>query len=208
MFKVLLSFKKRVGIWPLQHFFLAFAICLFNPGFIVAQSTYKISNTGADLIKLSGTSTLHDWTMSARSVNGQGMFIISNNIISSITTLDFVLPVENLKSNEKAMDHNAWKSLKYKRFPNIIYKLKKSQIKPSANNQQPILTEGDITIAGVTKEVSIEVMCKVNIDKTIYCKGSKKLNMTDFQVEPPSFLMGAMRTGNEIELQFDLIFKQ
>ena len=136
------------------------------------------------------------------------MFIISNNIISSITTLDFVLPVENLKSNEKAMDHNAWKALKYKRFQDIIYKLKKSQIKPSANNQQPILTVGDITIAGVTKEVSIEVMCKVNADKTIYCKGSKKLNMTDFQVEPPSFLMGAMRTGNEIELQFDLIFKQ
>ncbi|MBC7388593.1 MAG: YceI family protein [Opitutaceae bacterium] len=206
-----LLYFSQPGFKHLKACFLTvmvFAIGLLNPETSLSQSSYKIFNSGTDQIKLSGTSTLHDWTMASQSVNGQGQFIITNNMIGSITGLNFILQVQNLKSNDNAMDHNAWKALKYEQFPNILYKLKKSQIKPASGNQQSILTLGELTIAGVAKEISMEVTCLVKADKTISCKGSKKLNMTDFQVEPPSFLMGAMKTGNEIELQFDLILKQ
>jgi hypothetical protein len=40
------------------------------------------------------------------------------------------------------------------------------------------------------------------------CKGSKKIKMTDFNVEPPSFMFGSVKTGDEITVTFDVTLAQ
>jgi hypothetical protein len=37
-----------------------------------------------------------------------------------------------------------------------------------------------------------------NLDKHL-----QKVSMKDFAMEPPSFMMGAIKTGNEVTLKFD-----
>ena len=52
----------------------------------------------------------------------------------------------------------------------------------------------------------MDVYCNVNKDSTISCSCSKKLRMSDYEVEPPSFMLGAMKTGDDITLDFLLIY--
>jgi polyisoprenoid-binding protein YceI len=184
------------------------AICFIGFTTVVrAQTAYKIADSKNNNMKLSGTSTLHDWTMNAQVFNSEAQFVLKDRQISSLKALTFSLTVADLKSGESGLDKNAYKALKSGDHQGITYKLSSATIVPEGNKFL-IKTHGALTIAGVTKEVTINVQAIVNTDETITCTGSEKLNMTDYQVKPPKFMLGAMKTGDAIILDFTLVYKK
>jgi polyisoprenoid-binding protein YceI len=190
---------------------IPFMIALSIIGFtsvLRAQSTYKIAESKDINMKLSGTSTLHNWTMNAQTFNGEAQFILKEHQISSLKTLTFSLAVADLKSGESGLDKNAYKALKSNDYKSITYKQISVTISPDKGNKFLVRTHGNLTIAGVTKEVTIDVYAVVNADETITCIGSEKLNMTDYQVKPPKFMLGAMKTGDAITLDFTLVYRK
>jgi polyisoprenoid-binding protein YceI len=190
---------------------IPFMIALSIIGFtsvLRAQSTYKIAESKDINMKLSGTSTLHNWTMNAQTFNGEAQFILKEHQISSLKTLTFSLAVADLKSGESGLDKNAYKALKSNDYKSITYKQISVTISPDKGNKFLVRTHGNLTIAGVTKEVTIDVYAVVNADETITCTGSEKLNMTDYGVKPPKFMLGAMKTGDAITLDFTLIYRK
>lgn len=172
------------------------------------QSIYKINDSKDNDIKLSGTSTLHDWTMNAQIFTCEAEFNVKGNNLKAINSLILSVPVENLKSKEKPMDHNAYKALKSDEYKYIVFKLISATIGSKQTNKYPVKAVGNLSLAGVTKEITISIACLINNDQTITCSGSEKIKMTDYQIKPPSFLLGAMETGDEIVLDFNLIFKK
>jgi polyisoprenoid-binding protein YceI len=191
---------------------LVLAICLtgFN-SLLQAQATYRITESKEVNMKLSGTSTLHNWAMNAKSFGGDAQFIFKPGIdhqLSALKSLTFSLAVADLKSGESGLDNNAYKALKTDANKNITYKLLSATISPDKGNKFVIKTHGNLTISGVTKEVSFDVFGTVNADETITCTGSDKLNMTDYGVKPPKFMLGAMKTGDEVTLDFTLVYKK
>ena len=128
--------------------------------------------------------------------------------IDALSALTFTLPVRNLESDKNGLDKNAYKALKANKYENIVYKLASAKVIPDKAGNHLVKTNGNLTVAGVTREVSMDVHCYINKDATIRCSGSEKLKMTDYGVEPPTFLLGAMTTGDAITLDFTLVFKQ
>ena len=188
---------------------LACFVC-FNQA-TYCQALYKIKESKDIDMKLSGTSTLHKWTMDAKTFTGEARFGFkadNSQQISSVKALNFALEVQNLKSGEKGLDKNAYKALKTDEYKDIYYKLTSATIIPEKDGKSLIKTDGKLTIAGVTKEIKIDVLSVVNQDATITCTGSYKLKMTDYQVKPPTFMLGAMKTGDDITLDFILVYKK
>jgi polyisoprenoid-binding protein YceI len=186
-------------------------IALFITGFtynLQAQSIYKITDSKDNDMKLSGTSTLHDWTMNANTFTSEAQFNLKpdGRQITGIRSLNFALVVQNLKSGEKGLDKNAYKALKADANKDIEFKLVSATVTP-ANNKYLIRAHGNLTIAGVTRQVTINVIAVVNQNGTITCTGSQQLNMTDYQVKPPTFMLGAMKTGDAVTLDFTLAYK-
>jgi len=176
-----------------------------------AQVVYKTGSSKSDDMKLSGTSTLHNWNMDAKVFTGNAQFDLApgnKNQLTSLKALTFSLVAENFKSGENGLDKNAYKALKTSKYKNISYKLTSAEVAPASGNKFTIKTHGNLTIAGVTKEVMMDVYATINKDGTITCVGSDKLKMTDYQVTPPKFMMGAMTTGDDITLAFTLVYKQ
>jgi polyisoprenoid-binding protein YceI len=185
-------------------------ICMMMGIGLSAQSAYTLKGSGQSM-KLSGTSTLHKWDMNTKTCAGNALFNFkpgSPNSLSSIKSLSFSLPVLNLKSGEKALDRNAYKALKEDKFKNIIYKLTSSTVKLIKDNRYLVKTHGNLSVAGVTKDVAMDVYCTVNKDQTITCSGSNKMKMSDYNVKPPSFMGGAMKTGNNITLDFTVVYNK
>jgi polyisoprenoid-binding protein YceI len=188
------------------------AICILGfSSTLHAQSIYKINDSKDMDMKLSGTSTLHSWTMDAKTFSGDADFHFesgSGGALSSVKSLTFTLAVADLKGSEGGLNKNAYKALKAKDYKDIDYKLLSATITPEKDNKYLIKAHGNLTIAGVTKEVTMDVECIVNPDATITCTGSEKLNMTDYSVKPPTFMLGAMKTGDAITLNFTLVYKK
>ena len=178
---------------------------------LTAQPVYKILATKDIDMKLSGTSTLHNWVMNTQIFTGEAQFVFNvNNAeqLKSLKSLSFNLIVTDLKSGEKGMDKNAYKALKTDQYKGILYKLTSATVIPEKNRKYLIRTQGALTIAGVTKSVKMDVYAVINKDGSITCTGSSKLKMTDYQVKPPKFMLGAMKTGDDITLDYTLIYKK
>jgi polyisoprenoid-binding protein YceI len=189
---------------------LSFVLVIGSMQLIHAQTKYKIQETKDIDMKLSGTSTLHNWTMETQTFTGEAQFgFKSGNIqLNSIKSLSFDLNVTDLKSGEKGLDKNAYKALKTDQYKDIVYKLSSAVIMPEKDGRYLIKTQGNLSIAGVTKDVAMDVYAVVNKDGSITCTGSDKLLMTDYQVKPPKFMLGAMKTGDAITLNYTIVYKK
>ena len=186
---------------------LLFVFCMMVYDLAYTQTAYKLK--GPNTMKLFGTSSLHKWSMTSTSCAGDAQFNFTagaTNVLTSIGALSFMLPVLSLKSGKSGLDNNAYKALKTDRYKNIIYTLTSAKVASVVANRYLLKTKGDLNIAGVTKDMAMDVYCTVNKDKTITCTGASNIRMTDHNVQPPTFMSGAMKTGDAIKLEFNMVF--
>jgi hypothetical protein len=170
---------------------------------VYSQTPYKIVTTSH--IKVLGTSNLHDWDMNAESFTCEGNFIVKGGVLKDISSLSFVLPVVNLKSKESLMDKRAYKALKSDEFSKITFKLTEATVN---NAQKTIAVTGNLNIAGVTHLIKLQSTYMVNADESITCKGSKAIKMSDYNIKAPSFMLGALKTGDPITIEILLKLKK
>lgn len=175
----------------------AITLFAFNPVSLPAQ--YKLDQQ-VSFIYISGTSTLHDWTVVAEQMKGSLNAEIEATGINKIDSVQISIPVISLKSGKLGMDENMYKALKSNQFPEINYKLKSHII-----NGSELTVTGELTIAGVTEIIKSKVTCQ-NVGKHIKTNGELIINMSDFNVKPPEFLLGAFKTGDKVSIKFYFMF--
>lgn len=180
---------------------LLMLVVLFISTKTSAQEKYKSSDVK---IIVNGTSNIHDWKMQGSKGTTSATFVIQNKVIKSLGFLYFSFPVENLKSEHKVMDKNCYKALKTDVQSSINFLGTSSTIKQVNATTFIIVTKGKLQISEVTKEVELTTTCTVNADNTITCKGSTKVKMTDYKVEPPSVMMGTIVTGDDVTIDYTL----
>ena len=185
---------------------LVLAFCFSGLTKTFAQSKYQPS--GNVKITIEGTSNIHDWTMVSDKGTCTGAIEINNGALAGMTAFNFSVPAESLKSEHKAMDKNTYKALNTNKYATISFTVEAASIKPSGNSGYVLTTKGKLTISGVTKEILLTANGVVNPDKSISYTGSYKLKMTDYNVEPPSIMFGAIKTGNDIVVKFSLLLKE
>ncbi len=175
----------------------------FTTGDIIA--TYKTDKANSSMT-ITGTSTLHDWEMQVTNINGI-MDVDLYNTTIDIKSLKLSVPVESLKSGKSPMDNNAYKALKSEAHPKIHYELTRvKSITPNDERQYRLVTEGKLTVAGITRTLTIPLTANIR-DNALELKGRTTFKMTDFGVEPPSFMFGKVNTGDEITITFDINYK-
>jgi len=168
-----------------------------------AQTNYSAKNNLS--LVISGTSTLHDWDMKSSNGDCQANFTLNAaGAITAASSVNFSTNVLELKSGKGAMDKNAYKALKTDNSPLVNFQATNVAVSSVGGGNFLVKATGKLTIAGTAKDGQVvEATCKVNADKSITVTGTKKISMKDFAMEPPSFMMGTIKTGNDVTLKFD-----
>ena len=63
---------------------------------------------------------------------------------------------------------------------------------------------GVLAIAGTAKEVSFPFKGKVSGENEIECDTTYKINMTDYGIDPPTYMLGVIKTGQEVDITIHL----
>ncbi|MEZ4875308.1 MAG: YceI family protein [Flavobacteriaceae bacterium] len=163
-------------------------------------------DSGHSQFLIKGTSSLHDWEMVSESFSGTMNMDVSSEALS-INEIKVSVGVTSLKSGKRIMDNKCYDALKKESHPTITYQFKKiSSVSATGSGNYKANVSGTLTIAGTSKTVSIDVtISKTN--NTIVIKGEKPLKMTDFGVEPPTALLGTLKTGDDITIVFNLNYQ-
>jgi polyisoprenoid-binding protein YceI len=178
----------------------------------LATNEYKLQPTGAVAMRLTGTlnlfgtSTLHNWEMSAHQLQGSAQFDIENGQLSAVSALTFILPVKNLKGDKDGMNDNAYDALKADKYKDIRFVMSNSRLESNGGGKYTIHANGNLTIAGATRPIVMDVKAQVNSDGTVGCTGTYALKMSEYNIDRPSFMFGAMKTGDALTLSYSLVF--
>ncbi|WP_116105138.1 YceI family protein [Lewinella sp. IMCC34191] len=175
-----------------------------------AQATYAVAGDRDVNVRLLGTSTVHDWEMKASSVTGEAEFVFSPGNAQELTALPaltFSLAVKDLRSESNSMDNNAYDALRAEEYERIDYLLASAAVSPETGGFL-LKTKGKLTIAGTTRDIVMDVHLSVDQDGTVTCRGSYDLKMTDYGVDPPTFLLGVMKCGDDLTLEFSVDYRK
>ena len=184
----------------LKHTFLILLISIIATT-LIGQTKYSTNYTK---VSVEGSSTLHNWTMISDKSKCNASFNFNGNNIVSLTFLEFTVPVESLKSENKGLDKNAYKALKSSTYPEINFTSSNAKISKSADAFS-ITLNGKLTISGVTKDVIVMALAKFNSnDKTISTTGSFKIKMSEYKVQRPSVMFGTIKASDEVVVKFNI----
>ena len=170
-----------------------------------AQENYKLKSS---TLKIEGTSSLHDWSADANKVSGSVNFG-ANDIATALKNVSVEIEVNAIKSEKgSTMDNNIYSALKAKSHPKISFQMTKVNSVKGNNTDFTASVTGNLSIAGTTKLVDLTVTGKKKTNGDLVFNGSKKIKMTDFNVKPPSFMFGAMKTGDDVTVTFSTTFSK
>ena len=168
---------------------LVLAFGLFS-GLVAAQ---KITSNNVKTT-VTGTSTLHAWTMT--STTGSFSGTVSGNAIQDVS---YKMGSKTLKSGKGPMDANAYKAVQADKYPNITFTA------TSVNMGKGTMT-GKLTVTNVTKTISIPLnVTKNGASYTVL--GQANIKMTDYGINPPAFMMNTVKTGTEINITVNAVAK-
>ncbi len=180
-------------------------LLLFVASMATAQELFKVSTQNSN-IEVKGTSSLHDWKMTASGITAESSFIVEGNAITSIEKTRFTAPVSGLSSGKNIMDSKAHEALKEKKNPLITFQVDKAH--PVNASDQKINITGQLSIAGKSKTITIPVHLNVVSQGVVQVHGEVTLKMSDFSVDPPTAMMGAVKTNDQFSVNFNLEFQK
>lgn len=169
---------------------------------VQAQQTYKIVPNLSKMV-VKGTSNLHDWEINVTVVNGELVAVKSDAGLKQITSVSIQVPAKSLQSGKGQMDSKTQDALKSTQNPTITYQSTINNIPREGS----ITSIGQLDIAGSTKSRTISATYEVLKDGSIHVKGNIRIKMTDFAMIPPTAIMGTLKVADEVEIDFDTIFK-
>jgi polyisoprenoid-binding protein YceI len=176
----------------------AIALFIFLAGVAAAD---RFTPSKGSLVRIEGTSTLHDWKMEGATIDGSIAAPSLEQWQNDASKVAVAIPVTSIKSEHAKMDKLMAEALKASANPTIRYELTSAVLTESGPALQ-LDTRGKLTIAGVTRDVAMQVNGTREPGGAYVLTGQLPIRMSDYGIKPPTAMMGTIRTGNDVKVTF------
>jgi len=172
---------------------------------VEAQESFRLDHRNSE-ITVKGTSSVHDWEMKATAMSAKIEVKSNGSGLDEIVNVSFSMPTEKLTSDNNIMNKKSWDALKSNKHDNIMFDLTSVSGFNSNGSTFSGTAFGTLTIAGKTKAVSIPFSGNTGNNNALVVSGEEKINMKDYNVSPPTAMLGTLKTGEEVTVDFNMKF--
>ncbi|QJR34719.1 YceI family protein [Gemmatimonas groenlandica] len=191
----------------ISHLTIASAVLLLTAA--TASPMERITLAPGSRLWFDGTSTLRSWTCTADKIeskidaeSGVADAVLNGRKVAG--TLEVEFPVEKLECKNGTMNEHMRKALVAAKHPDITFNLSGYDL--SKGTPQGGTVQGSLTMNGQSHQVAVPVQF-VRADGALRVTGKLPLNMTEWGVKPPKLMMGTIKVGNVVTVQFDLLLQ-
>jgi len=148
---------------------------------------------------ITGTSTIRGWTCTAKGTmtvtpgsGGPAVPAFANGVQSATVTV----PVKAFTCPNPEMTEHLMQAMKPEQFPEIVYTVEKYEV--TGDRAQ---ATGTMTIQAKTQPLTVPVTIKA-AGAGVELQGDARLDMTAYGVEPPVVMLGMLKVGPQIRIEF------
>ena len=159
-------------------------------------------------ITIKGTSTLHDWEMEVTKFESSVTLDQEGDPLVDFKKATLSVQSTGIISHSALMDKKAWNAINAEKFPVIEFNLSSPEKLSLKDNKVNGSLKGSLTVAGVSREINVDINGRFNGNDKFLVTGSSDIDMTRFGVAPPTAMLGALKTGDRITIDFRLEYKR
>ncbi|MCO6475993.1 MAG: YceI family protein [Phaeodactylibacter sp.] len=115
----------------------------------------------------------------------------------------------DLDCGNRNMNKDMYETLKANQYPSIAITILEAGLRPGEKLSQTeewshIVARAQISVAGVTRTALLKVRAKQIGTATYRFLSQYTIKMTDFNIDPPTAMLGLVKVNDKIEINFDL----
>lgn len=199
--------KKAVEKLSLFIFLLLSLAFAFYKG-----ETVSYTIDPASKLYLQGSTNVTNFSCNCNDRFSEGSFQINakeNNSLLQFSNAVMYIKTETFDCRNRLMNRDLYKALKSTQYPKIKIQLLEAQQNPNAmvndcNDWVTLKGQAIITLTNVSKKVPLDVKAKKTGKNQFRFVSSKDLLMTDFNITPPSPMLGIVKVRDKITIHLDL----
>lgn len=188
---------------------ITLALVVFLAATARAQSVAELAVGNDSRVWIDGTTNINSWSCSATAVDAtiavDVAFKEDPDFPRYLKSVQVRVPVTALKCGHAQMEKSLRRALKADDATRPSYITANFEAVPDGSDAASALTVntvGALAIAGHENAVNMDVSTTRLADGTIEARGAVPILMSDFGIEPPTALFGALRAGNRVVVRF------
>jgi len=162
-------------------------------------------------VTIEGTSSLHAFHCKTNKIMAYvdvdpGYTKDLTKIARPIVSVKVNIVVRTLTCGNGQMDKNMYSTLDADKNPLIKYTMSGYDILDGSASPAAFVakTTGTLTISGKEKVIDMKINAERLSDGKATARAEQAILMTDFGINPPSFMLGTLKVGNEVKVKFNL----
>lgn len=180
----------------------------------VAYSQITYIPDATSRLWIEGRSNINEFECQANQYFGEATLIDNDNQIEfqlddqERVFLQVEIRVDGFECGKNRMNKDLQVALKSSEFPEITFMFDSAEIleMPSDHDQAfELEVRGLLTVAGNTREIRFNTRAYFLESHKVRAIGKTTIKMSDFDVVPPTALMGLIKADDELSVNFDLI---
>jgi polyisoprenoid-binding protein YceI len=159
------------------------------------------AQTGTASVTISGSSTIRSWSCKAPGTvqfKPAGGAPVLPGMKTGVDAGTLTVKVVDLNCSNDEMTGHLRDAMQPDRNATITFELTKYAVAGSSAD-----TTGNLTINGVTRPVSVPVKLQAAEGGGVRLEGDASITMTDYKVEPPTVLLGALTVRPLVRVHFE-----
>lgn len=179
-----------------------------------AQPAAKLEvQPGAELV-VEGTSTVRDFRCIAQDLSAHlepaspQVVLTLEQLAQAVREVRLEVPTGALDCDNETMNEHMFKALGLEKHPTITLRVTRYEVGEPTKGAAAVRMFGELTLAGVTRPVTVKATAKPGPDGTLRLEGRHALRMTEWGVKPPSLMLGTMKVHEAVHIRFQLGLKQ
>lgn len=165
---------------------------------------YPVNGQSQDRVWFTGSSNIRHFTCSARQVNVSTEAALEDfartksDGLPAVKNAALQVPVRSLDCGIGLQNSHLFETLGASANPSITFVLSNYVVSADRSVQM----NGDLRIAGVSRDVAIQARTIRAEDGTMMLTGEREIDVRDFGVQPPRRFFGLLRVRKEVTVHF------
>lgn len=195
-------------------FCLTMTAMIFMAELSMARQTYFHPDKALSSLRIEGRSNVNEFECISQTYSGSASVYshdppdLDENRFHGSIYLEVRIQVDGFECGSRRMNRDLQQALKSDRHPEIIFQYENAEIlEVPATNDEPyrLFVMGTLMAAGETREIGFEAEGYYLEDSRMRATGQSEIRMTDFNIKPPTALLGLVQAEDELTVHFDLI---
>lgn len=159
-----------------------------------------------------GKSTVRDFSCKAPAVsavaepNGENVIAAVLGGESALRAVTLTVAADKMDCGNGTMNGHMLKAIKAKENPAITFKLESYTLGKEADVTS-VAMKGTLTLGGVTKPILLNATLAPGATGSLRVAGAYELNMKDYDLTPPTLMLGTLKVREKVMVSFDLALR-